>query len=218
MHKPFFSVITATFNRSATIARALDSLLEQLDSNWECLIIDDGSNDNTSHIVNNYLKNKKFKYYYHRNKGAGFSKNRGIMLAKGEYVTFLDSDDEYIENHLSSRKEILLNKIKDTNYTNPSNSYKEIDLLYGGCQIIGNPYVPDVDNLGKLIHLNNCFIGGTMFVNRKKAIDIGGFTPLRFGDDTDFYRRAIQAGFNITKTDIPTYIYHRDSQDSLCGL
>lgn len=205
MDKPFFSVIVTTYNRENTIKRALESILIQSDNSWEAIIVDDGSKDKTREKIEKYLDDKRFKYVYHENQGAGFSKNRGLMIAEGNFVTFLDSDDEYLKDHLSSRKEILLSN--DT-----------IDLLYGGCKIIGNPYVPDINDKSKMIHLSNCIIGGTMFIRRSKAIEIGGFKALRFGDDTEFFNRSQHFGLNIMKTSIETYIYHRDSSDSLCGV
>lgn len=201
---PFFSVIICTYNRAELLSRALDSLLNQSESDWEAIIIDDGSTDNTKEIVTQYSeKNKSIKYFYHENHGSGYSKNEGLKNSSGQYITFLDSDDEYIPEHLVSRKNILLE--------NPS-----LDLLFGGVKIIGNPFVPDIENPGKQIHLDNCIIGGTLFIKRESAIKIDGFANMRFGEDYEFYQRAIKNNFRIMKTDEQTYVYHRDGEDSLC--
>jgi glycosyltransferase involved in cell wall biosynthesis len=202
---PFFSVIMCTFNRNHLISRALDSLLLQVEKDWECIIVDDGSIDETFHTVKKYAdKYSNVKYIYHSNKGTGLSRNAGILAASGMFITFLDSDDEYHPDHLSIRKTIL-------------EEYTNLDLLHGGVDIIGNPYVTDKDDYTKQIHLSECVIGGTFVIPRYKLHQIGGFSNLRYADDADLYQKAVDASWNIAKVDYPTYIYHRDSPDSLCS-
>ncbi len=206
MVQPFFSVIITSFNRAKLLKKALDSLTKQTEEDWRAIIIDDGSTDKTKEVVLPFL----FRYhnisyiFNHQNRGSGYSKNKGLKHSTGKYVTFLDSDDRYFPKHLSIRKKILTD--------NPG-----IDLLHGGVKIIGNPYVPDIENPGKLIHLDNCIIGGTLFVKREAALRIGGFADMRFGEDYDFYQRAIKNNLRILKTQEKTYVYHRDGEDSLCG-
>ena len=201
---PFFSVIMCTFNRNHLISRAIDSLLLQVEKDWECIIVDDGSIDETFHTVKKYAdKYSNVKYIYHSNKGTGLSRNAGILAASGMFITFLDSDDEYHPDHLSIRKTIL-------------EEYTNLDLLHGGVDIIGNPYVTDKNDYTKQIHLSECVIGGTFVIPRYKLHQIGGFSNLRYADDADLYQKAVDASWNIAKIDYPTYIYHRDSPDSLC--
>ena len=201
---PFFSVIMCTLNRNHLISRALDSLLLQVEKDWECIIIDDGSIDETFHTVKKYADMySNVKYIYHSNKGTGLSRNAGILAASGMFITFLDSDDEYHPDHLSIRKTIL-------------EEYTNLDLLHGGVEIIGNPYVTDKNDYTKQIHLSECVIGGTFVIPRYKLHQIGGFSNLRYADDADLYQKAVDASWNIAKIDYPTYIYHRDSPDSLC--
>ena len=202
---PFFSVIMCTFNRNHLISRAIDSLLLQVEKDWECIIVDDGSIDETFHTVKKYAdKYSNVKYIYHSNKGTGLSRNAGILAASGMFITFLDSDDEYHPDHLSIRKTIL-------------EEYTNLDLLHGGVDIIGNPSVTDKDDYTKQIHLSECVIGGTFVIPQYKLHQIGGFSNLRYADDADLYQKAVDASWNIAKVDYPTYIYHRDSPDSLCS-
>jgi glycosyltransferase involved in cell wall biosynthesis len=206
MGQPFFSVIITTFNRAKLLKRALDSLTKQTEEDWEAIIIDDGSTDNTKEGILSFLfRFHNIGYVFHQqNRGSGYSKNEGLKQSSGEYVTFLDSDDEYLPEHLSIRKKILIE--------NP-----DIDLFHGGVKIIGNPYVPDIENPGKLIHIDNCIIGGTLFIKREQSLEIGGFPDMRFGEDYEFYQRALKNKFKIMKTEEQTYVYHRDGEDSLCG-
>ncbi|MEO9210064.1 MAG: glycosyltransferase family A protein [Ginsengibacter sp.] len=203
MKRPFFTVVIASYNRALLVKRAIESLLVQTETNWEAIIIDDGSSDDTAFQIVPFLRlNRNIEYIYQDNKGAGTSKNTGIFKAKGEFITFLDSDDEYLPEHLSSRKEILLN--------NPSLSF-----LHGGIKIIGNEYVPDRFDHQKKVHLSQCVIGGTFFVRNELAQKLKGFRKIDFGSDADFFERISQTGIEMRKLDLPTYVYHRNQPDSV---
>lgn len=75
----------------------------------------------------------------------------------------------------------------------------------------------DKDNPEKTIHLDECVIGGTFVIKRSTALALGGFAALRYADDSEFYERCFQQGYSIGKTDAATYIYHRETEDSLCS-
>src|SRR5690606_530905 len=93
-----FSVIIPCFNSSKTINRALDSLLHQSVQNFEVIIVDDASDDlkELEQVIEQYAKDISIKFVQnHRNMNAAFSRNKGINLARGEYVAFLDSDDTW---------------------------------------------------------------------------------------------------------------------------
>lgn len=98
MLKPqLVSIIIPTFNRSHLIKETLDSVLAQTYPNWECIIVDDGSTDNTDEVLAAYCKkDSRFKYHHRpkdRPKGANACRNYGFELSKGDYLQFLDSDD-----------------------------------------------------------------------------------------------------------------------------
>lgn len=89
------SVIIPTYNREKYVKKCLDSILNQTLKDIEIIIVDDGSQDNTKEIVNSY-KDKRIKYIYKNNTGIGDTRNKGISLSKGEYISFVDIDD-YID-------------------------------------------------------------------------------------------------------------------------
>ena len=94
------SVIMPTYNRSKTIKRAIDSVLNQTYSDIELIIVDDCSSDNTDEIVS-LIKDNRIKYYkLESNRGACFARNYGISKACGNYIAFQDADDEWISNKL----------------------------------------------------------------------------------------------------------------------
>lgn len=96
-----FSVIIPTFNRANFIAHAINSVINQSYSQFELLIIDDGSTDNTREVINQF-KDDRIKYIYQENAERSAARNKGISLASFEWICFLDSDDIFLPNHLET--------------------------------------------------------------------------------------------------------------------
>ncbi len=203
--KPFFSIVIATYNREKLIVRAIDSVLNQDSDNWELIVVDDCSTDDTKTLIKPFLVDNRISYFKtDKNSGVAKARNVGIIKAKGKYITFLDSDDEFKTNHLSSRFEIL----KD----------ESIDLLHGGVDIIGNSKVPDKNDISKLIDLTECIIGGTFFINCLLEDSLKLFDEnISYSEDSKMYEEFERKKMRIVKTDIPTYIYYRNTDDSICN-
>lgn len=102
----FFSVIIPTYNREHFLKISLESVLTQTFRDFELIIVDDGSTDNTKKIVKNY-KSKKVKYFYQKNKGPAAARNLGIKKAKGQFLCFLDSDDRLRSQKLQKTAEYI---------------------------------------------------------------------------------------------------------------
>ena len=106
------SVIVPTFNSSNTIERLMHSLSNQIFKDFEIIFIDDSSSDDTVNTIRETLEDKNIRYQLHineSNRGPGYSRNRGLENARGDYIVFIDSDDAVREDHLST----LYNNIKD---------------------------------------------------------------------------------------------------------
>lgn len=233
-----------SFNRAYIIKNAINSILKQDYDDWELIIVDDGSKDNTKSEIlklidkfNNenivrkieffeildikdkektsntlYLK-KSFKVYYHYQENSGITKarNKGIDLSNGKFITFLDSDDEYKTNHLQSRFEVI--------------SQTKCDFLHNGLEIIGDEFVPDKNDKNKLISIKDCVVGGTFFISRKIIDEIGKFEVVDYSDDSCYYEKMEECNsssirykiINLTEKKFETYIYNRNSIDSICN-
>lgn len=97
---PIFSVVIPAYNRAKIISRALDSVLAQTFTDYEIIIIDDGSNDELKSICDSY-NNDKIYYFYQENSGQCVARNSGIEKSRGYYISFLDSDDSWETEYLS---------------------------------------------------------------------------------------------------------------------
>ena len=105
-----FSVVLPTFNAENSIKKTLSSLKEQIYQNFEVIIIDDGSTDNTSSICKEFVnKDIRFIYEFQSNAGVSKARNRGIELATGDYIAFIDSDDTYQPDYLYEFSKLIEN-------------------------------------------------------------------------------------------------------------
>jgi len=97
---PRISVIIPSYNRANTIGRAIQSALSQSYQDFEIIVIDDGSTDHTEEVIRSF-QDSRIRYIRHnRNRGGSAARNTGIHAARGEYIAFLDSDDEWLPQKL----------------------------------------------------------------------------------------------------------------------
>ena len=106
---PFFSIVVPTFNRSYLIGTTIDSVLEQDYTDFELLIIDDGSTDDTKQMIQKvYANEPRIRIISQPNAERGAARNNGIRNSTGKYICFLDSDDKMLDDHLSVLKEAIV--------------------------------------------------------------------------------------------------------------
>jgi glycosyltransferase involved in cell wall biosynthesis len=98
---PFFSILIPTYNRSLLVLESIHSVLVQSFTDFELIIVDDGSTDDTEAVVNT-ISSAKLIYFKKSNQERGAARNFGIKKAKGKYVVFMDSDDRMMDNHLET--------------------------------------------------------------------------------------------------------------------
>jgi glycosyltransferase involved in cell wall biosynthesis len=203
-NRPEISVILTTFNRAALLEQAIESVVRQSIPDWELIVVDDGSADDTFAVVNRFLlQHENIRYMKHRNRKAPLSRNAGIQAAFGRYITFLDSDDFYRPEHLESRHQLL-------------ESRSGVDLISGGFTLEGDPWVRDRDNPEKLVHISECILCGTLFGRRELFLELGGFRAIDYAEDADLWDRAGQR-YNRMKIEAPESYVYRRSEDSITG-
>ncbi len=202
--EPIVSIILPTFNRQNYLSRSIKSVLNQSFKGWELIIVDDGSADNTFSVVNSFLRShENIRYMKHSNRRTPLATNAGILASCGKYLAFLGSDDEYKQDYILQRVNFM-------------EGHPSVDFIHGGVEVIGNPFVKDKNDLSKNIHISDCAVGGTFFGKRNVFFELNGFNDLRYSDDSDFLER-VEKNFNVAKVNWPTYIYYRDTPDSICS-
>jgi glycosyltransferase involved in cell wall biosynthesis len=119
MNTPFFSIVLPTYNRAQILPKTIASVLKQTYVNWELLVVDDGSTDNTKKIVED-INDNRVSYLSQDNQERSVARNNGIKNATGQYVCFLDSDDLFEPHHLQvlSTEILARNNPKELIFTN----------------------------------------------------------------------------------------------------
>jgi len=205
------SVIIPTYNRADLLPRAINSVLNQIFQNFELIIVDDGSTDNTRQVVEEFQKkDKRIKYIWQENSGAPAKpRNTGIKNSQGEYIAFLDHDDEWLPQKLEKQLEIF-----EKNHQN--------NLGFVGCNnfIIKEDKIqeyktPKYKNILPEI-LEKCFIRSCSGVIIKKSVlnKVGFFDEnLKTGDDWDMWIRTIINGYSFDFVDKPLFKYYIHSEN-----
>ncbi|MGH2271325.1 glycosyltransferase family 2 protein [Anaerohalosphaeraceae bacterium U12dextr] len=211
----FLSVIIPTYNRSKYVMKAIDSVLTQTCRDYEIIIVDDGSTDNTKEVLRPYMD--KIQYIYQSNAGVSAARNAGILAAKGEWIAFLDSDDEWFPNKLEAQLEDLVRYpeavLSCTNVIFEGNGSKPIDY-FNDCLSLS---ISESEFIRK--PLFNCYAWtSTVLVKRIEVLNVGLFDEdLTIHEDTDLYFRIFTKGGIVINPSILVRAYRRpgDSDNNL---
>lgn len=215
MNDKIVSIIIPTYNRANCIRETITSVLNQTYQNFEIIIIDDGSIDNTKEIIQAFL-DERIKYIYQEHNGLPASaRNKGLKLAKGEYIAFLDSDDLWFPQKLK----IQINFMKE----NPSILLVATNGLI--FTLKPNMKVLSLKNNIKIsfkeLLQNNIIINSSVMM-RKNVIQIIGFldesSVLRYGEDCDYWLRLLNLKNNSILILKDILVKYRDSKNSRIKL
>jgi glycosyltransferase involved in cell wall biosynthesis len=204
------SVVIPCYNQAHFLHDALTSIVEQTYTNWECIIVNDGSIDNTEEVAQLWCKkNKKIKYLYKENGGLSSARNFGIQNSVGNYILTLDSDDKYDKTFIEKGVEILnknetIGVVSSWGYRFMENNYFE-------------PFKPDGKNLNDFL-FKNAAIGTSLF--RKKCWEeVQGYdeTMKNGYEDWEFYIRVGKNGWE-TKIIQEYLFFYRQRKNSMRNI
>ncbi|PRX46300.1 glycosyltransferase family 2 protein [Salegentibacter salegens] len=217
--EPTVTIILATYNRVKVIGKMLDSIKDQTFKNWECLIIDDGSSDNTEQIVSSHIKNDERFIYLNRpeayRRGLPGSRNYGLDKAKGDYLIFFDDDDIAHPRNLEICLNGLLNSDNDffhyckKSFTTTFPKYREIAGPIDHYEIGSNQFEKVVTNK---IALASC----TVMWSKKCFVNIRFNESLNYAEEWECYTRILLAGYKGVGIDEILY-FNRKHQASNTG-
>lgn len=192
------SIITPAYNRETLLPRMIRSVRSQVFKDWELIVIDDGSTDNTKDVVKSF-KDPRIKYFYTENSGAADSRNTGTRVATGEYLIFLDSDDEVDPNWL----QLLSNKAGNGDTHLVSCGWKRMNsdnnfIKKGLPKCLG----PMFNNI------TASFLSGTLLMTRQIFEESGGYdAELESAQHTDLMLRLIAVkGGHLHVETVPEYL------------
>lgn len=191
MNTPLVSVVIPTYNRAYCLKYAIDSVLKQTYKNYEIIVVDDGSTDDTKQIIEQY--GNKLVYLSQQNAGVSAARNKGIRRSNGEWVAFLDSDDEWLPEKLENQlSHINNNPCISIHVTNASVITGGVSV--GGFSIRGNPKLALNGGVvvGKpmLLILKMGFFTPSYLVRKKSLLDVGLFDEqMSLYEDRDLFLR-----------------------------
>lgn len=190
------SIITPTFNRAYIIKNPIESVLAQTYSNWEMIIVDDGSNDGTEKLIESY-HDSRIRYVWQENKGQSAARNRGLEMARGEWITFLDSDNEFLPRFLETA---LTHFHADSNILCIIPKGNRTLELYEDGKLIKTTSVesfPDdnIKNPAKAVFLRDFIFDPTGFIHSASIRDEGirFDESLRYMEDWDYVMTIAEA-------------------------
>ncbi|WP_179415181.1 glycosyltransferase family 2 protein [Mucilaginibacter sp. E4BP6] len=186
--QPAISIIVPCYNQAEYLPETLTSVLAQTVADWECIIVNDGSTDDTEAVAKEWTaKDERFKYIHQQNRGLSEARNKGIESAKGEYILPLDSDDligkEYIDKALNA-------------YSNNKN----IKLVYCLANKFGaeNKFWDLTPYTYQNLLINNCIFCSAVY-RKTSWQQIGGYnTDFKKGyEDWDFWLRMLDKNSEV---------------------
>ncbi|MCL5027592.1 MAG: glycosyltransferase [Bacteroidetes bacterium] len=188
------SIVMPTYNRAGTLGMAIESVLKQTFQDWELIIVDNESTDNTEDIVKKYSeKDKRIQYCFVKkssNKGISDYLNYGISIADGKYIARLDDDDEWYDPAKLT---------KQVNFLEQNRDY----ILVGGGAVMVDGNRKEIfkfykrnkdEEIRRHALLANPFWHNTVMFRKEEALKLGGYRNYRFVEDWDLWLRFGQVG------------------------
>jgi len=190
MNTPLISIITPIYNQEQFVSEAIQSVLNQSYTNWELLIINDGSSDDSKLEIKKFT-DTRINYFYQKNQGVSVARNLGLQHMQGDFFCFLDADDLLPENSLKDRIELFLSK--------PDLSFVDgkVDFYNTHFNQLTREFTPtfkgEVEH--ELVKLNgSCFVGVSWMIKRNKNINYQFPIGVTHGEDLLFYLSISKGG------------------------
>lgn len=186
MYIPFVSIVIPVYNSEDSIVETLNSIVVQTFTNFEIIIIDDGSSDASKKLIINFISlhpNLNILYFFQSNKGVSAARNLGLKKSKGEYIALLDSDDCWAEEKLSLQVEIMM---KNPNICLLSCNRNDEKFN----QFAGHKFSTLTKISAKLLLYKNFMITPTVIFRKKIIEKIGYFNEnQKYTEDLEYFIR-----------------------------
>lgn len=214
---PLVSIIIPMYNAEMYLAETLDSILAQSHTNWECILIDDGSTDSTASISKKYCtSDPRFSYHLQENAGPSAARNNGLRRVNGSFIQFTDSDDVMTPDRLemllreyatADEQTVLFSSMVIGDHDNIQNTHPANRGFGTGININFNA-------LYAKFGIDFLFVPGTILFTAKSVKDVWWNELSNHSEDFEFYLKVAKRGFNFRNVPKALTIY-RDSPNSL---
>lgn len=192
--KPKFSIIIPSYNRAGTLGRAIESIINQTYPAHEIIVVDDGSSDNSKEVVEVF---PNVRYIYQDNAGVSSARNKGAELTCGDWLIFLDSDDE-------------INATSLIQFANAISTNPNVEVIQSGFEIKFDKFTS--------IHIPKPFsyhtpLAASFTIKKEFFLKLGGYDPvLKFAENTELFHRISILGGQVKFIEEVTLIYHQNQQ------
>lgn len=198
------SIIVPLYNQAQYIEECLDAVIAQTFENWECIIINDGSTDDSAAKVAPYVQeDARFRYIAIENSGVSVARNQGLEHARNEWILALDGDDKIAPNYLEEAVLVI--------------EQEEVDIIYAEARFFGTfdaPWDLPVFERERILLHNQFYVSA--FFKKSIALEIGGFdNDMLVGlEDWEFWLRYLLSGRRTVKKMPILGFYYRIKSDS----
>nr|WP_314897221.1 glycosyltransferase family A protein [uncultured Flavobacterium sp.] len=209
---PKVSIIVPCYNQAQYLDEALQSLYDQTYTNWECIIVNDGSPDNTEEIVQKWeAKDSRFTYLYKENGGVSSARNLGIENAKGKFIVTLDADDKYEASFIEKALTVLVNNTEigivsswGMYFTNE----KQLQVFKSTAQSVTDFLFHNGVNMGSSLFRKECWVSA------------GGYDedPRNGYEDWEFYLRVCALGWEVHIIEEVLFFYRQHVVSRSTGM
>lgn len=215
------SIIIPTYNRANLLPIAVQSVIDQTYQNWELVIVDDGSIDNTKEVVSAFNE-PRIKYIYQKNAGVAAAMNTGFQNASGDYFAWLDSDNYYHRGTFQTVIDAFEKRDGDT-----SANTTPIDVVYGNVELTDGEKIvktfkprPFISYVTVLLHTSGSVpVQPAVFFKGHYFADVNGFnTAYRIAGDIDFWVKVLKLKPNLKYIDQTFGYYLIDDKAISQGL
>ena len=218
------SIVIPVYNAEKYLGGCLNSIQNQTYKNFEVILVNDGSIDNSESICKSFVEaDARFRYYLKGNGGASSARNFGLNHVTGDYITFIDADDWVEENHL----EVLINNIKENNSDMAVSSIKKFDNsnnFYFRVYSNEEKYLLNYNKLNreeflvilpKLIPANNSYkVAVSKLFKKELVTDVRFDESIVYGEDLEFFFKIYNNINSISYIDEVTYVYRLHDERS----
>ncbi len=199
---PFFSIVIPSYNRAKHISKAIESILNQTFSDFELIIIDDASTDNTFEIISSFKDHRIIYLKNNENIERCASRNKGINIAKGDYICFLDADDYHLPDHL----ETFHKELQDLSFPKAFLFCNAWDETESGLR--SERLCPDFEKHNPFHYFLTYTVNPQRWCVRKSIFSEHKFDPeVTICEDMDTSLRILNAGFTVYQIKKRTTVY-----------